>query len=64
MHWRRDFRASTARSLLRFGHPYAVVAVTTDPTGGAGPWHGLPVFSAWVSEPEEATDDAEPDGDH
>ncbi len=44
--------------MLRFAHPYAVVAVTTDPTGNAGPWHGLPVFSAWVSEPEDATDDA------
>jgi hypothetical protein len=42
--------------VLRFSHPYAVVAVTTDPTA-ASPWHGLPVFSAWVSEPEDATDD-------
>jgi hypothetical protein len=47
---------------LRFGHPYAVVAVTTDTTGSAGPWHGLPVFSAWVSAPEDATDDASPVG--
>lgn len=47
---------------LRFGHPYAVVAVTfagNDPAGGAtaspaGEWHGLPVFSAWVAEPAEA----------
>ncbi|MER5337800.1 hypothetical protein [Micromonospora sp. NPDC002717] len=40
---------------LRFGHPYAVVAVATDtrPGGAAGPWHGVPVFSAWVAEPEE-----------
>ncbi|MEU9508966.1 hypothetical protein AB0D32_22120 [Micromonospora sp. NPDC048170] len=40
---------------LRFGHPYAVVAVATDrPAGGAtGPWHGVPVFSAWVADPEE-----------
>ena len=37
---------------LRFGHPYAVVAVATDERPG-GPWHGLPVFSAWVAEPEE-----------
>jgi hypothetical protein len=48
--------------VLRFGHPYAVVAVTknptTDPTAAASPWNGLPVFSAWVSEPEDATDDA------
>jgi hypothetical protein len=50
---------------LRFGHPYAVVAVTTDPgagdAAGAGAgqrslWHGLPVFCAWVSQPEDATD--------
>jgi hypothetical protein len=39
---------------LRFGHPYAVVAVATDRRGGGvGPWHGVPVFSAWVAEPEE-----------
>jgi hypothetical protein len=39
---------------LRFAHPYAVVAVATDDdAGAAGPWHGLPVFSAWVAEPEE-----------
>jgi hypothetical protein len=46
--------------VLRFGHAYAVVAVTSTATGtanDAGPWHGLPVFSAWVSEPEDATDD-------
>jgi len=50
--------------ILRFGHPYAVVAVTTgptaDPTGAASPWNGLPVFSAWVSEPEDATANASP----
>jgi len=43
--------------VLRFGHPYAVVAVTTSTTGGAAAWHGLPVFSAWITEPEEATDE-------
>jgi hypothetical protein len=42
--------------VLRFGHPYAVVAVAT---GGAAGWDGLPVFSAWVAEPENATDDDE-----
>ena len=43
---------------LRFGHPYAVVAVATDtrPDGARGPWHGVPVFSAWVAEPEELPD--------
>jgi hypothetical protein len=45
---------------LRFAHPFAVVAVTVDehhdrPGGGrAGPWHGVPVFSAWVTEPQDA----------
>jgi hypothetical protein len=43
---------------LRFGHPYAVVAVTADETGrpgaGSSPWHGLPVFSAWVTDPQDA----------
>ncbi|MEU4692242.1 hypothetical protein [Actinoplanes sp. NPDC023714] len=38
---------------LRFAHPYAVVAVTAQPDG---PWHGVPVFSAWVTEPDEVTD--------
>ena len=38
---------------LRFGHPYAVVAVAE----GGGPWHGMPVFSAWVAEPQDALDD-------
>ncbi|MEU5964788.1 hypothetical protein ABZ777_26570 [Micromonospora parva] len=40
---------------LRFGHPYAVVAVATDSRadGSTGPWHAVPVFSAWISEPEE-----------
>jgi hypothetical protein len=40
---------------LRFGHPYAVVALAQDDEGG--PWHGLPVFSAWVTEPEDAGGD-------
>jgi hypothetical protein len=59
---------------LRFGHPYAVVAVTVagsagpagpaagasrgtgDPAASAGhsAWDGLPVFSAWVADPEDA----------
>jgi hypothetical protein len=39
------------RAELRFPHPHAVVAVATQ---YAGPWDGLPVFSAWVAEPEDA----------
>jgi hypothetical protein len=43
---------------LRFAFPYAVVAVARDPgpDGTAGPWHGVPVFSAWVADPQDATD--------
>ena len=36
---------------LRFNRPYAVVAVALD--SGGGPWNGVPVFSAWVTEPRE-----------
>jgi hypothetical protein len=52
---------------LRFGHPYAVVAVTSQhvvPAGceypEPGPWHGVPVFSAWVSQPEDPSDTGDP----
>ena len=49
---------------LRFGHPFAVVALATDDTWNEesdvivrGPWHGIPVFSAWVAEPIDAEDE-------
>ena len=47
---------------LRFGQPYAVVAVAVDAVeGGApGPWHGVPVFSAWVTDPQDAAEGPEP----
>jgi hypothetical protein len=44
---------------LRFGHPYAVVATARDQRWEAGrgtvvgPWHGLPVFSAWVARADK-----------
>ncbi len=56
---------------LRFGHPFAVVAVTVPGLTGPGltgpgrsrrgdqagsAWDGLPVFSAWVAQPEDAHD--------
>ncbi|HEX3923711.1 MAG TPA: hypothetical protein VHY31_15600 [Streptosporangiaceae bacterium] len=54
-------RPSLIRSAeLRFGHPYAVVAAVTGPGPGqapaadGSPWAGLPVFSAWVAQPEDA----------
>ncbi|MFE9694034.1 hypothetical protein [Micromonospora sp. NPDC005806] len=56
MDWMSLPPEGTARvAELRFGHPYAVVAVTTDRAGR--PWHGLPVYSAWVAEPEELPTD-------
>lgn len=45
----------TAR--LRFAHPYAVVAVCDTGSEGPGPWDGLPVFSAWITAPENADSD-------
>lgn len=40
---------------LRFGHPFAVVAVAIDEDDAVpGPWHGVPVFSAWATDPEDA----------
>ncbi|MFI5954710.1 hypothetical protein [Cryptosporangium sp. NPDC051539] len=36
---------------LRFGRPYAVVAVAEQ---SGGPWSGVPVFSAWVAAPSDA----------
>ena len=44
---------------LRFPHPYAVVAVARPVAPRAhepDPWDGIPVFSAWVVDPEEPTD--------
>jgi len=44
---------------LRFGHPYAAVAVarpTPGRGGGEDPWDGIPVFSAWVAAAEEPQD--------
>jgi hypothetical protein len=35
---------------LRFGHPYAVVATADQP---GSPWHHVPVFSAWITTPDE-----------
>ena len=37
---------------LHFGHPYAVVATAYAPPGSA--WNDLPVFVAWITDPEDA----------
>jgi hypothetical protein len=41
---------------LRFAHPYAAVAVVAD---AESPWHGVPVFSAWVADPEDPDEEAD-----
>jgi len=45
----REGRRRTAE--LRFGHPYAVVATANQP---GSPWHRVPVFSAWITDPDDA----------
>jgi hypothetical protein len=40
---------------LRFAHPYAVIATTRGPDDD--PWNGLPVFAAWISQPDDARGD-------
>ncbi len=39
-------------AVLRFDRPFAVVATTA----GGGPWRGLPVFSGWITNPDDATE--------
>jgi hypothetical protein len=57
----RMYRPGRRRvATVRFAHPFAVVAAAFDDHQArhASPvpslWHGLPVFSAWVSEPADA----------
>ena len=43
---------------LRFGHPFATVAVVGDVSSTLrGPWFGVPVFSAWIVDPDDAPDE-------
>ena len=59
-----DQRGLLRRATLRFGHPFAVVAVAgawvdwlgdhSGRTRGSEFWYGLPVYSAWVTVPVEA----------
>ncbi len=52
----RPPRGRHREARLRFAFPYAVVAVAEDldADGTPGPWHGVPVFSAWVADPQDA----------
>ncbi len=49
-------RAGSRVATLRFGHPFAAVAAVSDhgPVGAVSRWHGMPVFSARVTEPSDA----------
>lgn len=38
---------------VRFAHPYAVVATTHGPDDDL--WSGLPVFAAWVTQPDDSS---------
>ncbi|MBX9638987.1 MAG: hypothetical protein K2X97_04450, partial [Mycobacteriaceae bacterium] len=40
-------------AILRFGHPYAVVASVGKRPARRDPWAGVPVFAAWVTEPTD-----------
>jgi hypothetical protein len=42
---------------LRFNRPYAVLACAARDTGPSA-WRGVPVFSAWITEPEETAAEA------
>jgi hypothetical protein len=44
---------------LRFGYPFAVVAVSQAPPGGVSRWYDLPVFSAWITQPGEPDEPAD-----
>ena len=47
-------------AMLRFDHPYAVVAFAGDLAGQpdpTSPFHGVPLFSAWVAAPQEVETD-------
>jgi hypothetical protein len=53
---RRPLAGQRRVAELRFAQPYAVAAVAVDLDGDGQPgrWHGIPVFSAWVADPQDA----------
>ena len=51
-------RTVIRRADLRFDRPYAVVAVALERDGAAVEWHGVPVYSVWITEPSEPVEPA------
>lgn len=53
------------RAIIRFRHPYAVVAATYSDLREPAPdaWNGLPVFSAWIAKADNAAPITQVDGD-
>jgi hypothetical protein len=55
----RPRRGPERHLTVRFNRPFAVFATTVHERGyriePLSPWHGLPVFSGWVTEPTDAT---------
>jgi hypothetical protein len=50
----RPSRTGLAREvIIRFSRPFAVVAATLSRSASPHPWHGVPVYSAWVTTPSE-----------
>lgn len=54
MSWDRERHVGLHRHVeVRFGRPYAVVAYADGPGERPHPWRGVPLFSAWVTQPME-----------
>jgi len=52
--WERERHRGLHRHVeVRFGRPYAVVAYADGPGERPHPWRGVPLFSAWVTQPME-----------
>lgn len=52
--------AAMAGTLLSSPHPLVAAAGNHRTGAGPNPWRGLPIFSAWIIQPENADDPADP----
>jgi hypothetical protein len=44
-------------AVIRFGRPFAALAVAATTSNEEEVFAGLPVFEAWITEPDEARED-------